>query len=94
MADEYPLLITDGKRLQGSAMPRIVERFRAAVIGKRITNAGYVVFVPGDEPVPFLECEDGTFITARQDDEGNGPGVLLASTHTDDEGLCETELKP
>jgi len=34
-------LITDGKKLNGAAMPGIVTAFQKAVVGKRIVKAGY-----------------------------------------------------
>jgi hypothetical protein len=85
--------ITDGRDLNGSAMPRILARFQKAVVGHIIKRAGYVVVdndFDGLRVYPALELDNGTFILASQDDEMNGPGVLYAG----DCVLCETGFKP
>ena len=86
--------ITDGKELEGEAMPRIVETFRKAVIGKRVSNAGYMKY-DTDDCFPFLELDNGkVFLLVQCDDEGNGPGVIQGFTSSNDSiGLCETRAK-
>jgi hypothetical protein len=61
------------------------DTFRAAVIGARIVDAGYL---DDNGAVPCLILDNGQIITASRDDEGNGPGVLVAN----EEMLCETSV--
>lgn len=84
---DKPYLITDGSQLSGSAMPRILTDMRAALIGRTITDVGYLV--DQGDVWPCLVLDDGTQIVASRDDEGNGPGSLFGK----DGQLCRTHLK-
>jgi len=77
--------------LRGTAVPKILGDFKQAVVGRKVINAGYLTVY--GEAYPFVELDDGTFITAAADDEGNGPGVLKAENYDAnlEEGLCQTE---
>lgn len=81
-------LITDGTKLVGAAMPKILAEFQVAVIGKKIVNAGYIT--TGGECWPVLLLEDGENITIQSDDEGNGPGTPITSKG---KCLCSTQAK-
>ena len=87
-------LITDGKKLNGSAMSDIVTTFQQAVVGKRIVKAGYAQLMDDDPEVwPCLILDDGAILIVQCDDEANGPGVMTATTHTGEAGLCQTSLR-
>lgn len=86
-------LITDGKRLDGSAMPRLVREFQDAVIGKSIIRAGYLDMDGQAWPILLLmdpKTRQQSHILIQCDDEGNGPGVPVTNT---DCMLCQTALK-
>ncbi len=88
-------LITDGKKLRGSAMPGIVTAFQQAVVGKRIVKAGYAQLMNDEQEVwPCLILDDGSILVVQCDDEANGPGVMTATTQTGEAVLCETSLRP
>lgn len=80
-------IITDGRKLQGSAMPKIVEGFQREVVGRLIIAAGYHQEEPGGAVYPAIQLDNGYLILGQCDDEGNGPGVLVC----DGECLCQTE---
>lgn len=86
-------LITDGKKLNGSAMPGIVTAFQKAVVGRRIVKAGYAQLMNDEREVwPCLILDDGSILLVQCDDEANGPGVITATTHTSEAVLCQTSL--
>jgi hypothetical protein len=85
------VIVVDGSKLSGEAMPKLVADFQSEVVGQRIVAAGYYKFKSEDVEGawPALLLANGTVITASRDDECNGPGVLMA-----DQGvLCETDFK-
>lgn len=90
------ILITEhnaADHLVGEAMPKILKRFRAQVIGRKIVNAGYVIHPEtpwgGREAIPVLVLDNGELIEAMRDDEGNGPGVFTTGSGI----LCEVTPK-
>ena len=87
-------LITDGKKVNGSAMPDIVTAFQQAVVGKRVVKAGYAQLMNDEQEVwPCLILEDGSILIVQRDDEANGPGVMTVTTRTGEAGLCQTALR-
>lgn len=83
---------TAAQHLDGEAMPGIIERFAKLCEGKMIIQAGYVIekdVLNGKQAVPVLLLDNGRVIYAMADDEGNGPGCLVA----EDAMLCETTPK-
>ena len=82
---EGATMITDGERLDGSAMPGIMERAQA-LVGRHIQSIGY----ENDNGTlwPTIILDDGTKIQGLRDDEGNGPGVLTFGS----DGLWGTGL--
>lgn len=88
MAKSIPL-ITDGRKLTGAAMPKILADFRQAVIGKRIIDAGYINLNGDGEAWPVLILEGAENIIIQRDDECNGPGVAVTSK---DKSLCQTRI--
>lgn len=81
--------ITHGVRLAGEAMPKIVREFQAAVVGRKITDAGYIVI--DGEAWPCLTLDDGESILIQCDDVGNHPGVPV--TALGGRMLCRTHPK-
>ena len=73
------------KRLQGRAMPKIIDKFATAVEGRTIAFVGYVI--EDGNAIPVLVLDNAEVISAWRDDEGNGPGVLRSSTGAI---LCQT----
>ncbi len=71
--------------LDGSAMPRVIQEFSAAIVGAKITAAGYLIL--HGTAVPALRLDNGEWITAQCDDEDNGPGVLALESGPI---LCQT----
>lgn len=86
-------VIKDGSLLQGEAMPRILREFQADVVGKVITGAGYLNMAGEAWPILLLmdpKTKAQSYIFAKGDDEGNGPGVLETDAgHT----LCHTGIR-
>lgn len=76
----------DATSLYGSAMPDILKKFQSDVVGRTITEAGYID--DGGQAWPVLLLDNGTYIQASMDDEGNGPGVLFGNTGI----LCQTSF--
>jgi hypothetical protein len=77
-----PRVISDGNKLNGSAMPRILE-LAQTLVGKSIAQIGYI-----DEDgvkYPIIVLDDGTELVAQMDDEDNGPGALTFGS----EMLCQ-----
>lgn len=82
-------IITDGKKLPGAAMPRILKGARAALEGKTIAKVGYVLEDWGDY-TPVLQLSDGTILYIQRDDEGNGPGsACIQTSDGGEESLCQ-----
>lgn len=86
-------VVTDGTKLVGEAMPRLVREFQADVVGKTITGAGYLDM--DGEAWPILLLRDPktgaqSHILVQSDDEGNGPGVLVTDA---DHCLCQTSVR-
>lgn len=87
-------LIIDGRKLVGEAMPERLAAFQKAAIGRRIKTVGYLRFEEGETEVwPCIGLDDGTFLIARCDDEGNAPGVVVLADEDKDIILCQTEAK-
>ena len=92
-------LIIKGSQLNGSAMPGILTKFRAAVIGRTIVDAGYLIMgtPEGEEEDyedetawPCLVLDNGETVIIQRDDEGNGPGTPVLNNGN---RLCRTSLK-
>jgi hypothetical protein len=85
--------IPDSK-LAGKAMPRLLADFRQRVVGKSISQAGYVE-IDGN-PYPALLLSNGLMLAGMGDDEGNGPGSLQCVSHETPDGnpiaLPETSI--
>lgn len=78
--------------LAGAAMPKILEGFIARVVGRRITQAGYLI--EDGEAIPCIILDDGSMIYASSDDEFNEVGVLRHGRHGgEEEVLCQTSPK-
>jgi len=86
--------ITDGNKLNGSAMPRILANAQDLLVGRTIKAVGYA---PGadDRPWPCIVLDNGTTLTVSKDDEGNGPGSLFIYHAAEETGeiLCATSIK-
>jgi hypothetical protein len=82
-------IITDGSKLGGGSMPKILAEFRRAVVGRRIVEAGYIDLNGDGQAWPILLLEGGENIVINMDDEGNGPGVPVTSKA---KCLCETTI--
>lgn len=83
-------IITDGTKLVGQAMPKILAGFRKKVVGRTIVDAGYIK-MPDAGVYPVLVLDNGETVYAMADDEGNGPGVMALGLSND--MLCETDVK-
>lgn len=81
--------ITNGTKLRGSAMPRILAEFREAVIGRKIVDAGYCII--DGQPYPMLVLDDWSDLLIQADDECNRPGTI---TNSKGDKLCHTQLIP
>jgi hypothetical protein len=77
-----PAVITDGNKLNGSAMPRIL-KMAQTLVGQKIAQIGYIE--EHGEYWPIVVLENGVELVAQQDDEGNGPGALTIGS----EMLCQ-----
>ena len=71
-------LITDGTQMDGVAMPHLMKSFQEAVVGRRITAAGYIS-LQGDA-YPVLVLDNGESIVIHRDERGGGPGVPETSS--------------
>ena len=87
-------LITDGTKLHGSAMPRILANAQDLLVGRTIKAVGYTAGEEG-RPWPCIVLDNGITLTVSQDDEGNGPGSLFTYHEREDTGeiLCATSIK-
>ena len=65
-------------------MPRLIADFARECEGRIIQQVGYVI--RDGEAWPVLLLDNGAIISARRDDEGNGPGVFTAGGAI----LCQT----
>jgi hypothetical protein len=68
-----PDVISDGSKLDGSAMPRIL-KLAQTLVGKKIAQIGYIR--EHGQCWPIVVLDDGTELVAQADDEANGPGSL------------------
>ena len=84
-------LITDGKKLHGSAMPRILTNAQDLLVGRTIKAVGYLDM--DGQPWPCVVLDNGTTLTDSRDDEGNGPGSLFIDGKATSEMLCATSIK-
>jgi hypothetical protein len=82
-------LITDGKDMNGEAMPRLMTNFRLAVLGRKIVDVGYLIM--DGEAFPCIALDNGDSIIIQRDDECNGPGVPVTALHG--HILCQTHPK-
>ena len=87
-------LITNGTKLRGSAMPRILANAQDLLVGRTIKAVGYSHGEDG-RPWPCIVLDNGTTLTVSRDDEGNGPGSLFIYHAAEEtcEILCATSIK-